>query len=105
MIEIPQKLIDAAANPKGEMKGGPSDAAKDKALSPPLYESDAPPPPPDAMKTAIPTPQWPSSNLYSNFDTGDHAELIAPVRLQVLGWEPASDADAIPITPRDMAGA
>merc|ERR1719267_479960 len=95
MVEMPQKLLDL--KPKQEK----SDAGKEKGSAPPLYESDAPPPPPpDPIKTSMPAPQWSAANLYS-----DHDQVIGPVRLQVLGWEPAPGAtEDMPLTPKGGVG-
>jgi hypothetical protein len=98
MIEIPQKLIDG--KPTAGKTGDASGAGDGKPIAPPLYESDAPPPPPDMMKASMPMPQWPAANLYSDFNTD---EVVGPVRLQVLGWEPGTGpTEDMPLTPRDQ---
>merc|ERR1719454_482108 len=93
MIEIPQKLIDG--KPQGGKTVDPGVVSTEKASSPPLYESDAPPPPPDFVKPSMAAPQWPAA---SDFGAED---MSVPIRLQVIGWDPAPGSDqALPLTPR-----
>merc|ERR1719240_2252035 len=94
MIEMPQRLVDIALGTKKVEKV--DDASKEKASAPALYESDAPPPPPDFMAaTNASTPaQW-----------GPGDSVNGPVRLQVLMWEPAAGATGdMPLTPQGGVG-
>jgi hypothetical protein len=101
MIEMPTKLINAVRTEK--KMGDPSDAENKGPRSLPLYESDAPPPPSDPVKTSKPVPQWPAPKLYSDYTPGDLDELLHPVHLQVLSWEPMPGSmPELPLTPRAM---
>merc|ERR1719454_693749 len=86
MIELPDPALLKAKDAAPEKAPEP-----EKAAAPALYESDAPPPP-DAMKASEPAP---------SFGWGVD-DMIAPLKLQVLGWEdmPVTPRGADPQTPR-----
>merc|ERR1719440_506162 len=85
MIEIPNDLMN-------KKTAVPMDKANpEKAAAAPLFESDAPPPPPEPLKGSMPVPQWGGAANYGDFSAID---MVNPVRLQVLSWEDS------PVTPR-----
>merc|ERR1719454_1027048 len=89
MIEIPVDFMNKPKKGKLAAAAPKTDDGTEKAAPAPLYESDAPPPPPDFLKESMPAPAF----------GGDG--MINPVRFQVVGWEPA----LVPSTPRAGDGA